>query len=59
MAEVRTRAKRRAKQASDTASDATDARKVALGMLNSDLQVADEEWRRLSRAIKVLEQNPD
>ncbi len=32
---------------------------VTLGQLNSDLQVADEEWRRLSRALKVPEQNPD
>jgi hypothetical protein len=32
---------------------------VTLGQLNSDLQVAEEEWRRLSRALKVPEQNPD
>lgn len=32
---------------------------VTLGQLNSDLQIADEEWRRLSRALKVPEQNPD
>jgi hypothetical protein len=32
---------------------------VTLGALNSDLQVAEEEWRRLSRALKVPEQNPD
>jgi hypothetical protein len=32
---------------------------VTLGMLNSDLQVAEEEWRKLSRALKVPEQNPD
>lgn len=39
-----------------TRSNNTD---VTLGGLNSDLQVADEEWRRLSRALKVPEQNPD
>lgn len=32
---------------------------VTLGNLNSDLQVAEEHWRRLSRALKVPEQNPD
>lgn len=32
---------------------------VTLGQLNSDLQVAEEQWRRLSRALKVPEQNPD
>lgn len=32
---------------------------VTLGQLNSDLQVAEDEWRRLSRALKVPEQNPD
>ena len=32
---------------------------VTLGQLNSDLQVAEEEWRRLARALKVPEQNPD
>lgn len=39
-----------------TRSNNTD---VTLGALNSDLQVADEQWRRLSRALKVPEQNPD
>lgn len=39
-----------------TRSNNTD---VTLGQLNSDLQVADEEWRRLSRALKVPEQSPD
>lgn len=39
-----------------TRSNNTD---VTLGQLNSDLQVAEEEWRRLSRALKVPEQNPD
>lgn len=32
---------------------------VTLGQLNSDLQVAEEEWRRLARELKVPEQNPD
>lgn len=32
---------------------------VTLGQLNSDLQVAEEQWRRLSRSLKVPEQNPD
>jgi hypothetical protein len=32
---------------------------VTLGGLNSDLQVAEEQWRRLARALKVPEQNPD
>lgn len=32
---------------------------VTLGQLNSDLQAAAENWRRLSRALKVPEQNPD
>lgn len=39
-----------------TRSNNTD---VTLGQLNSDLSVAENEWRRLSRALKVLEQNPD
>jgi hypothetical protein len=39
-----------------TRSNNTD---VTLGQLNSDLQVADEELRRLLRALKVPEQNPD
>jgi hypothetical protein len=32
---------------------------VTLGQLNSDLQVAEERWRRLARELKVPEQNPD
>lgn len=32
---------------------------VTLGQLNSDLSAADEEWRRLSRSLKVPEQSPD
>jgi hypothetical protein len=32
---------------------------VTLGQLNSDLQVAEEEWRRLARSLKVPEQSPD
>jgi hypothetical protein len=32
---------------------------VTIGQLNSDLQVAEDQWRRLSRALKVPEQNPD
>lgn len=32
---------------------------VTLGQLNSDLQAAEEQWRRLSRALKVPLQNPD
>ena len=32
---------------------------VTLAGLNSDLQVAEEQWRRLARALKVPEQNPD
>jgi hypothetical protein len=32
---------------------------VTLGQLNSDLQIAADEWRRLARALKVPEQNPD
>lgn len=32
---------------------------VTLGQLNSDLQVAEDEWRKLSRALKVPERNPD
>lgn len=39
-----------------TRSNNTD---VTLGALNSDLQVAEQEWRRLSRELKVPEQNPD
>lgn len=39
-----------------TRSNNTD---VTMGQLNSDLQVADEEWRRLARSLKVPEQNPD
>lgn len=39
-----------------TRSNNTD---VTLGMLNSDLQVAEEAWRRLARALKVPTQNPD
>ena len=39
-----------------TRSNNTD---VTLGMLNSDLQVAEEAWRKLSRALKVPQQNPD
>jgi len=39
-----------------TRSNNTD---VTLGQLNSDLQVAEERWRRLGRELKVLEQNPD
>jgi hypothetical protein len=39
-----------------TRSNNTD---VTLGQLNSDLQEADDEWRRLARALKVPEQNPD
>lgn len=32
---------------------------VTLGGLNSDLQVAEEHWRRMKRELKVPEQNPD
>lgn len=32
---------------------------VTLGMLNSDLQVAEEDWKKLARAITVPQQNPD
>jgi hypothetical protein len=39
-----------------TRSNNTD---VTLGQLNSDLSVAEDTWRRLSRALKVPEQNPD
>lgn len=39
-----------------TRSNNTD---VTLGQLNSDLQVAEEGWRKLSRALKVPDQNPD
>lgn len=39
-----------------TRSNNTD---VTLAMLNSDLQVAEDEWRKLSRELKVPEQNPD
>lgn len=39
-----------------TRSNNTD---VTLGQLNSDLQVAEEQWRKLSRALKVPTQNPD
>lgn len=39
-----------------TRSNNTD---VTLGMLNSDLQVAEEQWRRLARSLKVPLQNPD
>lgn len=39
-----------------TRSNNTD---VTLGQLNSDLQVAEDAWRRLSRELKVPEQNPD
>lgn len=39
-----------------TRSNNTD---VTMGQLNSDLQAADEQLRRLLRAIKVPEQNPD
>lgn len=39
-----------------TKSNNTD---VTMGSLNSDLQAAEEHWRRVSRALKVPEQNPD
>lgn len=39
-----------------TRSNNTD---VTLGTLNSDLQIAEENWRKLSRSLKVPEQNPD
>jgi len=39
-----------------TRSNNTD---VTLGMLNSDLQVAEEHWRKLKRELTVLQQNPD
>ena len=39
-----------------TRSNNTD---VTLGQLNSDLQVAEDQWRRLARSLKVIEQNPD
>jgi hypothetical protein len=39
-----------------TASNNTD---VTLGQLNSDLQIAEDQWRRLARSLKVPEQNPD
>jgi hypothetical protein len=39
-----------------TRSNNTD---ITVGQLNSDLQIANEEWRRLERALKVPEQNPD
>jgi hypothetical protein len=32
---------------------------ITVGQLNSDLQVAEERWRRLARELKVIEQNPD
>jgi hypothetical protein len=32
---------------------------VTLAMLNSDLQAAEGDWRRLSRELRVPEQNPD
>lgn len=32
---------------------------VTLGQLTSDLQTAEDAWRRLSRELKVPEQNPD
>jgi len=32
---------------------------VSLAMLNSDLQVAEQDWRRLSRELRVPQQNPD
>jgi len=32
---------------------------VTLGQLNSDLQVAEETWRRMKRELKVTEQSPD
>lgn len=39
-----------------TKSNNTD---VTMGTLNSDLQAADDRWRKLSRSLKVPEQNPD
>ena len=39
-----------------TKSNNTD---VTLGQLNSDLTAAEEQWRRLSRALRVPEQSPD
>ncbi len=39
-----------------TRSNNTD---VTLGQLNSDLQVADADWEKLARSLKVPEQNPD
>lgn len=39
-----------------TRSNNTD---VTLGSLNSDLQVAEDNWRRLARSLKVPEQSPD
>lgn len=39
-----------------TNSNNTD---VTLAGLNSDLQVAEDSWRKLSRELKVPEQNPD
>jgi hypothetical protein len=32
---------------------------VTLAMLNSDLQQAEQDWRRMSRELRVPEQNPD
>lgn len=32
---------------------------VTIGQLNSDLQIAEDHWRRLARGLKVLEQSPD
>lgn len=32
---------------------------VSLAMLNSDLQAAEADWRRLSRELRVPQQNPD
>lgn len=39
-----------------TRSNNTD---VTLGNINSDLQIAEENWRKLSRALKVPEQSQD
>lgn len=39
-----------------TRSNNTD---VTIGMLNSDLQIAEERWRRLARELRVPEQSPD
>lgn len=32
---------------------------VTLGALNSDLQIAEDQWRRLARSLKVIRQTPE